>query len=74
MTNQFMTYCRRCGRHILMTRCEEDGRWVPCDPEIHRYRPAGGPETYVNVDGKYCRGVRDRDGEVGYRRHRRDCA
>ena len=74
MDNQFYTHCRRCGRQILMTRNRQTGAWVPCDPEILRFTPAGGPETYVNTDGKYCRGKRDRNGEFGYRRHRRDCA
>lgn len=59
---------------ILMTQRADDGRWVPCDPEIRRFRPSGGPETYINENGKTCRGKRDRDGsEVGYRRHRTDC-
>ena len=71
MTNQFYTICRDCGKQILMTRCEDSGRWVPCDPYILRFQPSGGPETYVNADGKLCRGYRSDGGEFGYRKHRR---
>ena len=73
---QFYTRCRDCGKQILMTRCEKTGQWVPCNPDIMWFTPAGGPETYVNTDGKLCRGVRnyDHSGEIGYRKHRRDCA
>ena len=75
---QFETHCRRCGRKILMTYNEKDGRWVPCDPEIHKYRKSGGPFTYIDADGKLCRGERtfsgDPGGGWGYRKHRADCA
>lgn len=74
MIEQYYTFCRRCGRQILMTRCKDTGRWIPCDPEIHKYKPAGGPYTYVTAEGMFRRGVRDRNGEWGYQRHRRDCA
>lgn len=74
MSRQFETFCRRCGRKILMTRNERDGRWVPCDPEIRKYKPSGGSCTYVNTDGILCYGKLDVNGEWGYRKHRRDCA
>lgn len=73
MNNQFITFCRNCGRQILMTRCEDTGRWVPCDPEIFRFRRAGGPCTFVAEDGTLQRGERDNNGEWGYRKHRSDC-
>jgi len=73
MENQFLTFCRLCGRQILMTRCTADGRWVPCNPEIHRYKKAGGPYTYVNTDGILCYGKRDKDGEWGYQKHSMCC-
>lgn len=74
MFEQFMTKCRRCGRQILMTRNVRTGQWVPCDPEIRRYVQSGGPETYVTPEGVLLHGQRDYNGEIGYRRHRRDCA
>jgi len=74
MINQYFTFCKRCGKQILITRCENTGRWVACDPEIHQYRRSGGPMTYVNEHGELCHGVREHGGEWGYRRHRNDCA
>lgn len=74
MGRQFETFCKRCGRKILMTRNERDGRWVPCDPEIRKYHRSGGPCAYVNTDGMLCYGTPSADGEWGYRKHRRNCA
>jgi len=77
---QFTTLCRYCGKMIVMTFSGKDGRWVPCDPEIYRFRRSGGPFTYVNTEGVICRGERvncrftDTSAEYGYRRHRKDCA
>ena len=75
---QFETFCKRCGRKILMTRNEKEGRWVPCEPEIRKYEPEGGPFTYVTPEGKVCRGKRMPvgylGGEWGYQKHRIDCA
>lgn len=77
---QFETFCKCCGRKILMTWSEGSNRWVPCEPEIFRYRRSGGPFTYVNPEGKICRGERlgrgyfDPSAEFGYQRHRTDCA
>lgn len=75
---QFETFCKRCGRKIIMTLDEKTGRWVPCDTEIHKYIPGGGPFTYVNTEGQKRRGEKttsyDWDGEWGYRQHRADCA
>ena len=73
MENQFMTFCRRCGRHILMTRSVEDGRWIPCDPEIMRFNSSSGSGMYVNTNGKISYGKRSKDGEFGYRRHSMYC-
>lgn len=74
MFEQFITRCRRCGKQILMTRNIRTGAWVPCDPEVRRYIRADGPETYVTPEGVLLHGVRDNRGDIGYRRHRRDCA
>lgn len=78
MGKEFETFCRRCGRKILMIQNERDGRWVPCDTEIRRYRHSGGPFTFVDVCGILWRGERtfsgDPAGEWGYQKHRTDCA
>ena len=71
--DQFFAFCRRCGKQILMTYNQRKGKWIPCDPEIKRFRRAGGPETFVTPEGETCYGVRAVDGEFGYLRHRRDC-
>ena len=77
---QFETFCKRCGRKILMTRNEQNGRWVPCDPEIRRYRRGDGSFTYVNPEGQVFRGELvgrgffDPNAEFGYQRHSADCA
>jgi len=72
VTNQFYTICKRCGRQILMTKTEQG--WMPCHPEVMRFRPAGGPCTFVNEDGKVCRGERVfGGGEIGYEKHWRHC-
>lgn len=69
----YFTSCRRCGRQILMTYSPDSAKWYACDPEIRRYRPSGGPESYLTPDGKLRRGERAYDGDVGYRKHRKDC-
>ena len=71
--NQYFTTCRRCGRQILMTRAD-NGKTIPCEPEIIRFHPGGGPETFVTETGRFLRGERVWNGsEMGYRKHRRDC-
>ena len=71
---QFFTTCPKCGKQILMTKCQRNNLWVPCDPELFRFTPAGGPETYVTPEGNTMRGYRDRNGQYGYRKHgRRVC-
>lgn len=63
---------------IVMTREEDGGRWIPCDPEIRTYVRGGGPFTYIGLDGSFRRGQQtfsgDPNGEIGYRKHRADCA
>ena len=72
MTRQFYTTCKRCGRQILMT--QSNSGWVPCHPDVMRFRPAGGPCTYISEDGKVCRGERVfGGGEIGYEKHWRHC-
>ena len=75
---QFETFCRRCGRKIIMTMNEKTGRWVPCDTDIRRYVPGGGPNAFVDPEGKIRYGKRtfsgNTAGEWGYEKHRADCA
>lgn len=73
MTNQFLTTCKRCGQPILMTKCENKGIWIPCEPKERRFVPSGGPDTYVNEFGMLCRGKRNPNGEIGYKKHLRSC-
>ena len=70
---QFFTTCKKCGRKILMTRNHTNGYWIPCNPELYRCAPSGGPETYVTPEGRMVRGFRDRDGQFGYLGHRWSC-
>lgn len=73
MENQFYTICRRCGRQILMTRCNDDGRWIPCDPVVNRFTSEGGPYMYINTNGEVKYGRRSKDGELGYKKHSLYC-
>lgn len=75
MQRQFLTFCNRCGKQILMTQCQSTGRWVPCNPLIDRYIPDEGNEVYIDQAGCSCRGRRDRRGQDwGYTHHGRECA
>lgn len=74
MVNQFLTFCRYCGMQILMTRCEDTGRWVSCNPVIQKYRPDGGHDIYVNTEGMISYGTLSRNGEYGYQLHGRTCS
>jgi len=67
---QFFTTCRHCGRQILMTQNLQNREWVPCDPQIFRYRLSTGGQLYVTPEGNTVRGLPDRDGLFGYRRHK----
>ena len=52
-----------------MTRNLQNGVWVPCNPEILRFRPCVGADTYVTPEGDVVRGARDHDGMFGYKKH-----
>ena len=77
---QFTTHCKYCGRLIVMTWNEPSKKWVPCDPEINRYRRCGSPFFYVDVNGfirhgeKVGHGYPDSEAEFGYQRHRYECS
>ena len=65
--------CRACGARILWIRTAK-GKAMPCDPDRVRFRPAGGPETFVMPDGKVQRGKRGASGgAVGYVSHFATC-
>jgi len=70
---QFFTTCTRCGKQILMTQNLQNRLWIPCDPVIYRFRLANGPDLFVTPEGNEVKGVRDRDGQFGYRAHKRSC-
>lgn len=71
---QFFTTCKRCGKRILMTKNIHNGVWVPCDPLLRKFKPSGGPHTYVTEGGELIRGQSAYDGDhYGYRKHRKDC-
>ena len=75
MAEQFFTTCKFCGKQILMTRNLRNGIWIPCDPEIRKYTPGGGPNTYITAEGEIVRGGKWFGGQeaFGYKRHRKDC-
>ncbi|MBR6861214.1 MAG: hypothetical protein IKM73_07835 [Acidaminococcaceae bacterium] len=65
--------CRGCEKRILWTRTK-GGKAMPCDPELIRFQPCGGNETFVTPDGAVVRGMRRRDGEKeGYISHFATC-
>lgn len=70
---QYFKTCRNCGRQILMTRNQQNGRWIPCEPEIFRFIPVNGAELYVTPEGMTVRGVRNHEGQFGYKRHSKGC-
>lgn len=75
MAEQFFTQCKFCGKQILMTRNLKNGNWIPCDPEIRKFTPGGGPNTYITPEGEMVRGCHTYGGpeSYGYKRHRKDC-
>ena len=65
--------CRACGARILWLKTTK-GKNIPCDPGVIRFHAAGGPETFVTVDGKVERGQRQKDGAAwGYISHFATC-
>lgn len=74
MGRQFFTCCKRCGKMILLTQ-KANGEWVPCDPEVYTFEPAGGPSTFITPEGERVRGRMTREGDrhFGYQLHRRTC-
>lgn len=67
------TPCRGCGKEIAFIKTVK-GKSMPVDPESVYFIPAGGPNTYVMMDGRIQRGrePRQEDNEavrIGYRSH-----
>ena len=73
MSEQFFTFCRKCGQQILMTRNQMNGKWIPCDPELRRFTPRPGGRKYVTPEGGTISGMHDKDGQFGYQHHGRTC-
>jgi len=67
------TPCRGCGKEIAFIKTVK-GKSMPVDPESVYFIPAGGPNTYVMMDGSIQRGrePQQEDNEavrIGYRSH-----
>ncbi len=72
-TNQYFGICKGCKKQILWTRTRK-GKSMPVNPELIRFTPAGGPETFVTPDGDIVRGKRDSSSmRYGYISHFGTC-
>ena len=49
------TPCRGCGKEIAFIKTVK-GKSMPVNPESVYFIPAGGPNTYVMIDGTIQRG------------------
>jgi len=47
--------CRGCGKEIAFIKTEK-GKSMPVNPQAVYFIPAGGPNTYIMIDGKIQRG------------------
>ena len=56
------SHCRGCGKQIAFIKTEK-GKTMPVDPEPEYFIPAGGPNTYVMIDGSIKRGRKPDDGD-----------
>ena len=67
------TQCRACGAEIAFIKTVK-GKTMPVDPEAVSFTPAGGPETFVTLDGRVVRGVRRKNGSAaGFVSHFATC-
>ena len=71
------TQCRGCGKDIAFIRTKA-GKSMPVDPEAVEFIQAGGPNTYVMIDGSIQRGREPKHDEeektkIGYRSHFATC-
>lgn len=68
-----MSVCKGCGMEIRWIRTT-NGRAMPVNPERVRFHAEGGPETFVEENGKVIRGRRRNDGsEWGFIPHWATC-
>lgn len=56
--------CRGCGREIAFIKTVK-GKTMPVNPDGVYFVPAGGPNTYVTLDGKIERGRDPEPGDTG---------
>ena len=68
--------CRGCGAEIAFITTVDNKR-MPVNPESVYFVPAGGPNTYVLVDGTVKRGrptqIGDKQSWIGYISHFATC-
>ena len=69
--------CRGCGKDIAFIRTKA-GKSMPVDADAVEFIPAGGPNTYVMIDGSIQRGREKHwddmeNGMIGYRSHFATC-
>ena len=64
-----ITRCRACGRQVFLCQTTAETSLL-CEPQICRFSPTGGPQTFVAMDGRVTRGRIDSFGAVqGYLVH-----
>ena len=68
--------CRGCGNEIAFIKTTK-GKAMPVNPESVKFVPAGGPNTYVLMDGSVARGrgveYGDTETKIGYISHFATC-
>lgn len=68
--------CRGCGQEIIFIKTTK-GKTVPVNPDGVYFMPAGGPKTYVTIDGEVIRGrdpiFGDKGTMIGYISHFATC-
>lgn len=71
-----VTQCRGCGADIAFIKTTK-GKPMPVNPESVYFVPAGGPNTYVMIDGSVQRGRKpgtgDKETRIGYISHFATC-
>jgi len=72
MTQNYST-CKGCGANVLWLKTTA-GKWMICNRPLISFEPGGGPETFVQPDGKVVRGRRKENGSAaGYIAHWATC-
>ena len=68
--------CRGCGQEIIFIKTLK-GKTMPVNPDGVYFVPAGGPNTYVMLDGTVQRGrephYADKSTQIGYISHFATC-